>query len=64
MLGEMAITSLPKVPKPIQSLQRKKGYVLHYLTFQLYVQLGVKLTHTYRVMQFRQAKRMSPFVKH
>ena len=38
MVGGRAITSLPKVPKLIQSLQRKEGYVLHYLTLQLYVQ--------------------------
>ena len=29
---------LKKEPKPFQSLQRKEGYVLHYLTLQLYVQ--------------------------
>ena len=63
MLGEMAITSLPKLPKLIESLQRKKGYVLHYLTLQLYVQSGVKVTHFHRVLQFRQAKWISPFVE-
>ena len=63
MLGEMAITSLPKLPKLIESLQRKEGYVLHYLTLQLYVQSGVKVTHFHRVLQFRQAKWISPFVE-
>ena len=63
MLGEMAITSLPKVPKLVQSLQRKVSYVLDYLTLQLFVQLGLKITHIHRVQQFRQAKWMSPFVE-
>ena len=44
MMGKLGITSLPKVPKPIQSLQKKSGYILHYLTLQLYIQLGVKVT--------------------
>ena len=37
--------------------------MLHYLNLQLFVQLGVKVTHIHRVLQFRQAKWMSPFVE-
>ena len=63
MMGKLVITSLPKVPKLIQSLQEKSGYVLHYLTLQLYIQLGVKVTHLHRGLQFRQCKWMAPFVQ-
>ena len=63
MMGILGITSLPKVPKLIQSLQEKLGYVLHCLTLQLYIQLGVKVTHLHRVLQFRQCKWMAPFVQ-
>ena len=51
--GKLGITSLPKVPKLIQSLQKKSGYILHYLTLQLYIELGVKVTHLHRVLHFR-----------
>ena len=63
MMGELGITSLPKVPKLIQSLQEKSGYVLHYLTLQLYIKFGVKVTHLHRVLQFRQCKWMASFVQ-
>ena len=35
IMVKLGITSLPKVPKLLQSLQDKPGYVLHYLTLQL-----------------------------
>ena len=63
MMGKLGITSLPKVPQLIQSLQKKSGYILHFLTLQLYIQLGVKVTHLHRVLQFRQCKWMAPFVQ-
>ena len=52
MMGKLGITSLPKVPKLIQSLQKESGYILHYLTLQLYIQLGVKVTQLHRVLKF------------
>ena len=63
MMCKLGINSLLKVPKLIQSLQEKSGYVLHYLTLQLYIQLGVKVTHLHRVLQFRQCKWTAPFVQ-
>ena len=51
--GKLGITSLPKVPTLIQSLQKKSGNILHYLTLQLYIELGVKVTHLHRVLHFR-----------
>ena len=36
MLGKLGITTLPKVPKLLQTLHPKEGCVLHYLTLKLY----------------------------
>ena len=36
LLGKLGITTLPKVPKLLQTLHPKEGYVLHYLTLKLY----------------------------
>ena len=62
MLGEMRVTSLPKVPKPIQTLDPKEGYVLHYLTLKLYIELGLKVTKLIKVLKFCQGRSMDPFV--
>ena len=45
MLGKLRITTLPKVPKLLQALHPKEGYILHYLTLKLYHELGMKITH-------------------
>ena len=63
MMGKLGITILPKVPKLIQSLQEKSGYALLYLTLQLYIKFGVKVTHIHRVLQFRQCKWMASFAQ-
>ena len=39
MLGTLGITTLPKVPKFLQPLHPKEGYVFHYLTLKLYHEL-------------------------
>ena len=62
MLGKLGITTLPKVPKLLQTLHPKEGYVLHYLTLKLYHELGMKITHLGKVLQFRQSHWMAPFV--
>ena len=62
MLGKLRITTLPKVPKLLQTLHPKEGYVLHYLTLKLYHELGMKITHLGKVLQFRQSHWMAPFV--
>ena len=43
MLGEIGVTSLPKKPKLVQTLDPKEGYVLHYLTLKLYIELGLQV---------------------
>ena len=62
MLGEMGVTSLPKVPKLVQTLDPKEGYVLHYLTLKLYIELGLRVTKLIKVLKFRQGRWMAPFV--
>ena len=62
MLGKLGITTLPIVPKFLQTLHPKQGYVLHYLTLKLYHDLGMKITHLGKVLQFRQSHWMAPFV--
>ena len=62
MLGEMGVTSLPKVTKLIQTLYPKEEYVLHYLTLKLYIELGLKDTKLIKVLKFRQGRWMEPLV--
>ena len=62
MLGKLGITTLPKVPKRLQTLHPKEDYVLHYLTLKLYHEMGVKITHLGKILQFRQSHWMATFV--
>ena len=62
MLGKLGITTLPKVPKRLQTLHPKEDYVLHYITLKLYHELGMKITHLGKVLQFRQSHWMATIV--
>ena len=62
MLGKLGIITLPKVPKLLQTLHPKEGYVLHYLTLKMYLELGMKITHLGKNLQFRQSQWMAPIV--
>ena len=62
MLGEIGVTSLPKVPKLVQTLDPKAGYVLHYLSFKVYKELGLRVTKLIKVLKFHQGRWMKPFV--
>ena len=56
MLAEMRVTSLPKVPKLVQTLDPEEGYVLHYLTLKIYIELGLKVTKLIKVSKFCQVR--------
>lgn len=43
-----------KSSKLIPTLERKKHYVLHYRNLQLYLSLGMKLSHIHRLLEYRQ----------
>ena len=62
MLGEMGVTTLPKAPKLVQTLDPKEGYVLNYLTLKLCIELGLKVTKLIRVLKFCHGRWMEPFV--
>ena len=62
MLGEMGVTSLPNVPKLVQTLDTKEGYFLHYFTIKLCIELGLKVTKLIRVLKFCQGRWMEPSV--
>ena len=50
------------VKKLIPNLHNKEKYVVHYQNLQLYVQLGMKVTHVHRVIQFEQAPYMKAYI--
>ena len=43
-------------------LDPKEGYVLHYLTLKLYIELGLKINKLAKVLKYRQGRWMEPFV--
>jgi hypothetical protein len=53
---------LHKTEKLLATLYPKKKYVLHYRTFQLYVQLGLKIEQVHDVISFKQAPIMRDYI--
>lgn len=51
-----------KVAKLIPNLKNKTKYVIHYRNLKLYLQLGLKLTHVHRVIQFHQEAWLKPYI--
>ena len=51
-----------KTIKLVQTLYNKTHYCLHYLTLQLYKDLGMEITKVYRVLQFKQSNWLAPYI--
>lgn len=51
-----------KARKLLQTLWDKKNYTLHYLTLQLYVNLGLEVTRVHRVLKFKQKKWLQSYI--
>lgn len=49
--------------KLIPNLSNKSHYVTHYRNLQLYIELGMEVTKTYRILQFRQSQWMRPYIE-
>ena len=60
---ELLKSKRPKTKKLVQTLNPKKNYVLHYITLKLYVELGLKVTKVNRVLRFKQAKWLKPYIE-
>ena len=54
--------TLPKCEKLIPNLFDKERYVLHYRNLQLYLQLGMKLKKTHRVLKFHQRPWLEEYI--
>ena len=53
---------LTEFPKLVPNLLKKTKYIVHGQALKLYLELGLKLTAVYRVMQFSQKAIIKPFV--
>ena len=50
------------VEKLVPNLHNKTKYILHYGNLKLYLELGMKLTKIQRVLQFKQAAWLKPYI--
>ena len=49
-------------PKLVQTLFVEKNYTVHYITLKLYVDVALKVLKVHRVLQFKQEKRLEPYI--
>ena len=49
--------------KLIPNFYAKKQYIVHYRNLQFYVSHGMKLVRIHRILQFRQARWMEPYIR-
>jgi len=52
-----------KAEKLLATLFKKERYILHYRNFQLYVQLGMKVSKVYRVLEFVQKPSLKEYIE-
>src|SRR6218665_285202 len=50
------------IEKLIPNFYPKKTYVLHYRNLQFYLQMGLVLVKTHRILEFEQLKWLKPFI--
>ena len=55
-------TKVSDVKKIIQNLGKKTNYVIHYKNLQLYLSLGMKLTKTHKLLNFKQSDWMKKYI--
>lgn len=49
--------------KLIPNVQNKSKYVLHYRNLKLYMSLGLKVTHVYRMLKFKQSPWLAGYIE-
>ena len=62
VLNETNIKYKKSGSKLICNLKTKKRYVLHYRNLKLYLKLGMKIYKIHRILSFRQAPWMKPYI--
>ena len=61
----LSFTDRPRpTEKLVPNLMNKSHYVVHYMNLKLYLQLGLRVTTTHRVLEFKQEAWIRPFVNH
>ena len=60
---EEKVNGYVSTKKLILDLQPKKKYILHYRTLQLYLKLGIKITHIHQVLHFKQKAWLVPYIR-